>query len=135
MGGIEEEIANSKESISKITSAFIVFSKKRDVEYSEEDAVNILLAYVNTQKLHHAAGRIDAFVDDKRVDHIFGKFVVFLRESERKLFDDLTTLVIGSILADYLTYEEIADNGSTLEGTTFIIDTSVAFMAPGLGSG
>ena len=82
-GRIEEEIANSKESISKITSAFIVFSKKRDVEYSEEDAVNILLAYVNTQKLHHAAGRIDAFVDDKRVDHIFGKFVVFLRESER----------------------------------------------------
>lgn len=131
-GRIEEEIANSKESISKITSAFIVFSKKRDVEYSEEDAVNILLAYVNTQKLHHAAGRIDAFVDDKRVDHIFGKFVVFLRESERKLFDDLTTLVIGSILADYLTYEEIADNGSTLEGTTFIIDTSVAFMALGL---
>lgn len=131
-GRIEEEIANSKESISKITSAFIAFSKKRDVEYSEEDAVNILLAYVNTQKLHHAAGRIDAFVDDKRVDHIFGKFVVFLKESERKLFDDLTTLVIGSILADYLIYEEIADNGSTLEGTTFIIDTSVAFMALGL---
>lgn len=40
--------------------------------------------------------------------------------------------MIGSILADYLTYEEIADNGSTLEGTTFIIDTSVAFMALGL---
>ena len=129
---IEEEIANSKESIGRITSAFIGFSQKCDVEYSEEDAVNILLAYVNTQKLHHAAGRIDTLIGDKRVDHIFGKFVIFLREYEQKLFDDLTTLVIGSILADYLTYEEIVDDGSTLQGTTFILDTSVAFMALGL---
>ena len=133
---IEEEITNSKENIRRITSAFIAFSKKYDVEYSEEVTINILLAYVNTQKLHHVAGRIDALVDDKRVDHIFGKFVVFLKEYKQKLFDDLTTLVIGSILADYLTYEEIADDGSIdgsiLEGTTFIIDTSVAFMALGL---
>ena len=129
---IEEEITNSKASIRRITSSFITFSQKCNVEYNEEAAVDILLAYVNTQKLHHAAGRIDALVDDKRVDHIFGKFVIYLKEYERRLFSDLTTLVIGSILADYLTYEEIIGDTNTLVGTTFIIDTSVAFMALGL---
>ena len=129
---LESELNVSKNFIRTITLAFQDFAHNNNVDYSEDEANRILFAYISTHKLNHISGRIDDIIHDGRVDHLFGKYVVYLRENSRPLFDHLTTIVTGSILADFLTFEENVEHSPSLEDVTFVFDTSVVFMALGL---
>lgn len=129
---IFSDISNSEITLQRFIIDFQSFAKKCGVDYSSDNASNIVIAYVNSQKLEHISGHIEGIVDDSRVDYVFGKYVYWIRENNKELFDFLSRLVTGSILADCLTFHEVLRNGRQLDGLTVIFDSSLVFMTLGV---
>lgn len=126
------DISNSETRLHRFILEFQQFSQKCDANYSNSNAGDIVIAYVNSQKLEHISGHITGVADDARVDYVFGKFVYWIRENNKDLFDFLNVLVTGSILADCLTFHEVLTNNRQLDGMTVILDSSIVFMTLGL---
>lgn len=129
---IEADISNSQTELDELIGAFQQFATMQGVNYTFDEASDIVIAYVKTQKLSHITGHIDINRNDKRIDYLFGRFVFSIRKQSPEMFSYLNNIVTGSILSDCLTYHENIANGRQLNGLTVILDTAIVFMALGI---
>lgn len=129
---IEADISNSQSELEELVTAFQQFAASQGVNYTLDEAGEIVVAYVKTQKLAHISGHIDIAINDKRIDYLFGRFIFSIRERAPEVFSYLNNVVTGSILSDCLTYHENITNCQQLRGLTVILDTALVFMALGI---
>ena len=129
---VEADITSSQTELDELIKSFQQFAKEQGVDYTLDTARDIVIAYVKTQKLEHITGHIDAAINDKRIDYLFGRFVFCMREESPAMFSYLNNVVTGSILSECLIYHENITNGQQLSGLTVILDTALVFMALGI---
>lgn len=129
---VENDIRASEKNHQRLMQSFIEFCKKRNVTYTLDNAKNIFISYINTQKLAHISGHIPDSTEDKRVDYLFGQFVFDLKSNNLILFDYLNSMVIGAVLADCLVFYELLENGSPLNRLTVVLDTTPVFISLGI---
>lgn len=129
---VEADIASSQTELDELIRLFQQFATEQGVDYTLDTARDIVIAYVKTQKLEHITGHIDAAINDKRIDYLFGRFVFSMREKSPEMLSYLNNVITGSILSECLTYHENITNGRQLNGMTVILDTALVFMALGI---
>lgn len=125
----DEELEKSQSNLNALIESFRKYTNSYNAQYTYEQAKDILVAYVNLQKLEHISGHIDIAITDKRVEYLFGKYIHYIKDNEPSTFNYLNNVVVGSVLSDCLIYHEELDDGERLNELTVIFDTSVAFMA------
>ena len=129
---VENDIKKSEKDHQSLIREFINFCQAKKVVYSYNEAEEIVISYINAQKLEHITGHIKTSTDDKRIDYLFGLFIYNLKTSNPPLFEYMNSMVIGAILADCLVFHEMMENGRQLEGLTIVLDTPLVFIALGI---
>lgn len=129
---IGSALANSTRQFEDLALEFQAYAMSLSVEYEIDDASKIIASYVQTQKLEHISGHVVCDLKDNRIDHILGRFIYYIRDEKPELFTYLNDMVIGSILADCLTFHNVLSNGRQLPNLTVVLDTSVVFMGLGI---
>lgn len=129
---VKDDIESMEQLYAQLINEFIVFCRKKGVEYSYEEADKIVSTYIDNQKLEHFSGHIENFVKDKRVDYLFGSFLYLLPKENIVLFDYVNSMVTGAILVDCLVFCERLENGKQLDNLTVVLDTTPVFIALGI---